>query len=74
MKETNIDELRKELTGLEAEEARLSAARDRLHSQIDFGFATETSRAREREVSDERRDVHRRIDELRDRLGIAERV
>jgi hypothetical protein len=74
MEETNRDELRKELTALQAEEARLSAARDRLHSQIDFGFATETSRAREREVSDERREVHRRIDELRNRLGSGEPV
>jgi len=74
MEETNRDELRKELTALQAEEARLSAARDRLHNQIDFGFATETSRAREREVSDERRELHRRIDELRSRLGSGEPV
>jgi uncharacterized coiled-coil DUF342 family protein len=74
MEETNRDELRKELTALQAEEARLSAARDRLHGQIDFGFATGTSRAREREVSDERRELHRRIDELRNRLGSGEPV
>ena len=74
MEETGIDELRQELTQLEAEEARLSAARDRLHHQIDFGFATESSRSREREVSDERREVHRRIDALRERLGLHETV
>ena len=63
--EPSLDELRDELARLEAEEAQLSAVRDRLHNQIDFGFGSETARAREREVSDERQELHRRIDELR---------
>jgi hypothetical protein len=48
----------------------VSAERRRLHQQIDFGYATETTRAREREVSDERHELHRRIDELRGLLGL----
>jgi hypothetical protein len=64
------DDLRKELTALEAEEARISAERRHLHRQLDFGFATETTRAREREVSDQRRELHRRIDALRECLGL----
>ncbi|TML74402.1 MAG: hypothetical protein E6G12_11130 [Actinobacteria bacterium] len=65
MGKVSLDDLRRELAELEAEEARLSAVRDRLHHQIDFGFETETSRTREREISDERRRVHDRIDSLR---------
>jgi len=65
MEEAGFDDLRGELAALEADEARLSAERRRLHDQIDFGFATETSRAREREISAERRQVHQRIDSLR---------
>jgi len=70
MEEANLLTLREELAALEAEEARISAERRRLHHQIDYGFATETTRAREREVSDHRRQLHRRIDALRERLGI----
>jgi predicted nucleic acid-binding Zn-ribbon protein len=69
MSEANVDDLRTELSRLEAEEAKLSANRERLQNQIDFGFASETTRAREREVSDERRELHRRIDSIRARLG-----
>lgn len=47
----------------------MSAQRRHLHQQIDFGYATDEARAREREVSDHRRELHRRIDELRERLG-----
>ena len=65
MGKISLDDLHRELTQLEAEGARLSAVRDRLHHQIDFGFETETSRTREREISDERRRVHDRIDSLR---------
>ena len=57
-----------ELAKLEAAEARLSAERSRLQDQIDFGFGTETTREREREVSGERRQVHERIDALREQL------
>lgn len=63
-------ELRKELKALEAAEALASAKRNRLHQQIDFGFANEDARAREREVSDERRQLHERIDAIRELLGM----
>lgn len=53
---------------MEAAGARLSAERNRLQDQIDFGFGTETTREREREVSDERQQVHERIDALREQL------
>jgi len=71
MADTNLDDLRSELSELEAEEARLSATRERLQHQIDFGFASATTREREREVSDERRALHRRIESLRERLAAA---
>jgi len=64
----SLDDLRHELSLLEAEEARLSAIRRNLHNQIDFGYATETTRAREREISDQRRQLHQRIDLLRELL------
>lgn len=70
MSETDVDELRRELKALEDAEALVSAKRNRLHQQIDFGFADESARAREREVSDERRELHRRIDEVRELLGM----
>ena len=60
----------KELVALEAEEALVSAERRRLHQQIDFGYASETTRAREQEVSNHRREWHRRIDVLRELLGM----
>jgi hypothetical protein len=65
-----LDELREELARLEEEEVRVSALRRHLHRQIDYGSATDETRARERIVSDERRELHRRIDELRVRLGL----
>ncbi len=67
--EAGIEELRTELAKLEAAEARLSEARARLHNQIDFGFETATTREREREVSDERRQLQGRIDALKKQLG-----
>jgi hypothetical protein len=69
MDDEHLGELRGELARLEADEARVSAQRRHLHDQIDFGYATNETRAREREVSDERRELHRRIDELRALLG-----
>jgi hypothetical protein len=69
VEEATIDELRTELAKLEAAEARLSAERGRLHNKIDFGFETTGSREREREVSDERRELHERIDALKKQLG-----
>ena len=70
MEDAGLDDLRKELTVLEDEEKRMSAERRHLHRQMDFGFATETTRAREQEVSSHRRELHRRIDALRERLGL----
>jgi regulator of replication initiation timing len=74
MDKTSVDGLRAELAQLVAEAERLSAERDRLHNKIDFGFGTDETRAREREVSDARQDVHRRIDALRERIGTLEVV
>jgi hypothetical protein len=70
MEEPGLDDLRQELAALEDEEKRVSAERRHLHRQLDFGFATETTRAREHEVSRRRRELHRRIDALRERLGL----
>jgi hypothetical protein len=70
MEDADLDDLRKELAALEDEENRLSAERRHLHRQLDFGFATETTRAREHQVSRRRRELHRRIDALRERLGL----
>jgi hypothetical protein len=66
--EASVDDLRRELAKLEGEEARLSAVRRHLQHQIDFGFESSTTRDREREVSDERQEVHRRINSLRELL------
>ena len=65
MDESSLNDLRKELAVLEAEEERLSAERDRLHHQMDFGFESGTTREREQEVSVARRDLHQRIDLVR---------
>ena len=67
--EENLPDPETELAALEEEEAQVSAERRHLHRQIDFGYATETTRAREREVSDHRRELHARIDALRENLG-----
>ncbi len=66
--EATIDDLRRELADLETEEARLSAVRRHLQHQIDFGFESATTRDREREVSDERQEIHRRIESVRELL------
>jgi 50S ribosomal subunit-associated GTPase HflX len=68
METRSIEDLRAELATLEAEAARLSQRRSHLHHQIDFGFETSTSREREREVSNERNELHRRIDSIREAL------
>ena len=70
MEDAGLNDLRKELAVLEVEEKRVSAERRHLHRQMDFGFATETTRAWEQEVSSHRRELHRRIDALRERLGL----
>ena len=74
MEKATLDELYAELARLEAEEAKLSATRDRLHHQIDFGFGSEATRNHEREISDERQELHRRIDALRAQLRAQELV
>jgi hypothetical protein len=66
--ETSVNDLRRELSSLEVDEARLSAVRRHLQHQIDFGFESATTREREREVSDERQEIHRRIDSLKELL------
>ena len=71
MDEAKLDELREELAALEAEEALVSAQRRHLHQKIDFGYATDEARAREREISERRQELHRRIDELRELLGLS---
>jgi septal ring factor EnvC (AmiA/AmiB activator) len=68
MTEASLDDLRRELARLEVEEAKVSAMRERLQHQIDFGFETNSTREREREISDERQELHQRIDALRERL------
>jgi chromosome segregation ATPase len=72
MADPTIDELRGELAALEAKAAGLSQMRSHLHRQIDFGFETSSTREREREVSDERRELHRRIDSLKETLRAQE--
>jgi chromosome segregation ATPase len=74
VEEKSLDDLRRELAGLEAEEARVSALRGRLQHQIDFGFETTSTRDRERDVSDERLELHRRIDALKARLRTLQSV
>jgi hypothetical protein len=65
MDEPSLNDLRQELAVLEAREQRLSAERDRLHHQIDFGFESASTAERELEVSAARRELHQRIDLLR---------
>jgi len=68
MEHLSIDDLRGELAVLEAKAARLSQVRSHLHRQIDFGFESTTTREREREVSDERTELHEQIDSLKKAL------
>ena len=72
MDNVSIDDLRGQLAVLEAKAARLSQVRDHLHHQIDFGFETATTREREREVSDERNELHEQIDSIRELLRARE--
>jgi hypothetical protein len=46
--------------------------RNHLQHQIDFGFETSSTREREREVSDERNQVHQRITSLKETLRASE--
>jgi 50S ribosomal subunit-associated GTPase HflX len=72
MDNLSIDDLRGELAELEAQAARLSQMRSHLQHQIDFGFETGTTREREREVSNERNELHQRIDALKQTLRARE--
>ena len=72
MESPSIDDLRGELAVLEAKAARLSRKRDHLQHQIDFGFETASTREREREVSDERKELFQRLDSLREALRASE--
>ncbi|HEY8107660.1 MAG TPA: hypothetical protein VIC70_03080 [Gaiellaceae bacterium] len=74
MEDPSIDELRGELAVLEAKAARLSQSRSHLQRQIDFGFETSSTREREREVSDERNELHQRIDSLKATLRAEEKI
>ena len=65
----DYDELLAELQRLEREERALSAVPAKLHDRIDLGFPNELTRKRERELSDERRALHRQIDTLRAELA-----
>ena len=69
----SIDDLRGELSALEARAAQLSQMRSHLHHQIDFGFESSTTREREREVSEERNEIHQQIDSLKETLRRRER-
>jgi chromosome segregation ATPase len=69
---SSIAELRQELAALEDEAAGLSRLRSHLQHQIDFGFETATTRDREREVSAERNELHRRIDSLKETIRARE--
>ena len=72
MDNPSLDDPRGELAALEARAARLSQMRDHLHHQIDFGFETSTTRDREREVSDERNELHEQINSIRELLRARE--
>jgi hypothetical protein len=72
MDNLSIEDLRGQLAVLEARAAGLSQKRSHLQHQIDFGFETSTSREREREVSDERNEVHQQIDSIRELLRARE--
>jgi len=72
MESPSIDDLRGELAALEAKAVQLSQMRSHLQHQIDFGFETSSTREREREISDERNDLHRRIDSLKATLRASE--
>jgi hypothetical protein len=65
----DYDDLFVELSRLEQEERALSAVRAKLHDRIDLGYPNELTKARERQVSDERRALHGRIDALRVELA-----
>ena len=60
----DLDALAIELVQLERRELETSALRRKLHDRLN-SFPNEFTLRRERELSDERRVIHRRIDELK---------
>jgi len=64
------DSLLAQLEVLEHRERELSVLRQKLHERIDRGFPNEFTLRQERQVSDERRALHREIDALRGRLRL----
>jgi len=72
MERPSIDDLRGQIADLEDQAARLSATRSRMHDKIDRGFETATTRERERELSNERKELHERIDSLKEALRLRE--
>ena len=64
----DIDELVLELEQLEHREREISALRSKIFDRL-ASFPNEITQQKEREVSAERRTLHRRIDELRAQLS-----
>jgi uncharacterized coiled-coil DUF342 family protein len=69
----DIDELMLELEQLEHSEREISALRSKIFDRL-ASFPNEITQQKEREVSAERRALHRRIDELRAQLSPVRRV
>ena len=69
----DLDALALELVRLERRELEVSALRRKLHDRLN-SFPNEFTLRRERELSDERRVIHRRIDELKALLAPLRRV
>ena len=66
---TDLNALHMELDILEHAELTISAFRRTLHDRLAAFPINEVMQRRERAVSDERRAIHRRIDELNAQLG-----
>jgi chromosome segregation ATPase len=64
----DVETLLRELARLEQRERDLSNLRGKLHLRLD-GFPNEVTKRQERQISAERRDLHRRIDRLRAQLA-----
>ena len=67
-KTPDIDELLVELEQLEHREREISELRSKIFDRL-ASFPNEITQQKEREVSAERRAIHRRIDELRAQLA-----
>ena len=70
----DLDELLSELHRLERDERELSAVRRKLHDRVDLGFPNDVTLRRERQISDERQALHRRIAVVRNQLVPVMRV